>query len=156
MQRSHAARARPAMGTRSSSVVESGRVVVLDDAGAVGAVRELAGRGSRRSPWPAAARRLASRYSALRLDDCERAIPQVGEEVVDPLALASANGAAGDDDPAGREADLLADLLVGPARPVQAGSTYVRQVSASVGTTRVLRREHPARTRTEPACQTAR
>ena len=43
--------------------------------------------------------------------------------------------AAGDDDPAVGEGQLLADLLVVPARGVELGQTYLRQVSASVAIT---------------------
>ena len=60
-----------------------------------------------------------SRYSALGLDHGQWPIAQVRQEVVDPLATSSPDGSAGDDDPPGREADLLTNLLVCPPGAVQ-------------------------------------
>jgi hypothetical protein len=94
---------------------------VLDDAGAIGAVRELQVENL------CVLLRLLQTIRcepvlAFGLDDRQRSVAQVREEVVGALALAAADGPAGDDDSARCEADLLTDLVVSPPGRIEAGN----------------------------------
>ena len=115
---------------------------MLDDAGPVRAVRELQVEHLRVLLGLLEPVR-GKPVLALRLDHRERPVAQIREQVVDALALAAADRAAGDDDPPGREADLLADLIVGPARAVErrkdvraAGVCFSRQRASGIGLAR--------------------
>src|SRR5271157_34800 len=113
-----AAQAAPQVGWRGKSLklgVGARQEVVLDDAFAIGCIRELKPKDVRvlfgllkpvrRSP-----------VGCLGLNDREREIPGVAEQIVRPLLRPPRYPGAGDDDATVRKRLLLADLVLRPAR----------------------------------------
>lgn len=115
-----------------------GRAVVFEEGVAVGTVgeRDIEDLGVFERLLHAAAHRVVVVFG---LDDAEREVRAVKEEVIGLLCLPSLDGLAADQDPALREIDLLADLVEHiPLRSTRPGDGGRDELGADVRLVEVL------------------